>query len=832
MSAEVKSAQTRRITPQSSQRSAATSSTATNRAATSGVVTSSAASSSAATSSAATIRILLVEDSPTDAQLEEQQLKRLELPFVLHRVDSEAGLRDALASFAPTVILSDFDLPGFDGHTALKIVRALASDVPFIFVSGKMGEERAIDALHRGAVDYVLKSNLSRLVPAVRRAVEEAAHRRAQAAHIARLDRVLRMLSGVNAAVVRIRDRVELLRESCRLAVTVGGYAAVVASAKIGGSPVIQPAAWHGADEALAEAARAICAETLSRGPADGRGQHGQTSGGRGGAAPDGSVLIRAIARRQAAACSDTAAATTEFDARMCEAGLRSIVALPLLIDDTAVGVLLLAARDREVLGEEELRMLREVAGNLSFAWQYMQKDTTVRFLSHFDAQTGLAKRSLFRDRLATLLADPRAGTAHYAVTVLDLERLGLINDSFGRRTGDLLLQHVAARLKRHLPSPEHAAHFGGGTFALVEDYGARPVAELTGAAHAHAAALSAEPVTIEGRDIPITLRAGVALHPQDGRDAENLLQHAEAALLHARSSGVNQLHFDAEQHSRRVGQLALEHRLRLALEHNEFELYYQPKVNVITRRIQGVEALIRWRDPQAGLMSPAAFMPVVESSGLAADVGAWVVAQAARDCHEWQRAGLPPVRVAVNVSPAQLQRPDFSASFLDHVQSWASHIWGVDIEVTEGMFEDDSSVEIQRLKLLRKSGVRIAIDDFGTGYSSLRRLASLPVDALKIDGHFIAQIQSDSPAGKAVVKTVVALARAFNMTTVAEGVENQEQLDFLWQVGCDQSQGYLHSPPIPRDGFATLLQHGSGHLILPAEPASADADSARDPRG
>ncbi|HTW76097.1 MAG TPA: EAL domain-containing protein [Steroidobacteraceae bacterium] len=747
------------------------------------------------------IRILQIEDSETDAELAAHQLKRAAMPCVLHRVDTEAALREALASFGPALILSDFDMPGFDGYAALRIARELAPEIPFIFLSGKMGEDRAIDALHRGAVDYVLKSNLSRLVPAVRRAVQEAAVRRRQAMQIARLDRVLRMLSGVNAAVVRIRDRVELLRESCRLAVTTGGYAAVVASAKIGGSPVIQPAAWHGVDETLADAAREVCAAALAQG-----------SG----------AVTRAIRTRQAVVCNDTAGAVpADFNGQMHAAGLCSLVALPLLVDDTAVGVLLLAARDAGVVGEEELRMLREVAGNLSFAWQYMQKDTTVRFLSHFDAQTGLAKRTLFRDRLAGLLANASEREARYAVTVLDVERLGLINDSFGRRTGDLLLQHLAARLKRHMPATEQVAHFGGGTFALVENYAAGEIAGLSAAAGAHAAALTCESISIEQRDIPVAMRAGVALHPQDGRDAEALLQHAEAALLHARAAGAAHLHYDAQRQSRRVGELALEHRLRLALERNEFELFYQPKVNVITRRIQGVEALIRWRDPKAGLMPPAAFLPVVEACGLAVDVGSWVIAQAARDCHEWQHAGLPPVRVAVNVFPAQLQRADFTARFMDAVQSWASHTWGLDIELTEGVFDEDSDTEIQKLKLLRKSGVRIAIDDFGTGYSSLRRLSAMPVNTLKIDGCFIGQVPADA-AGKAVVKTIVALARAFNMTTVAEGVENQEQLDFLWQVGCDQSQGYLHSPPIPRDQFVNLLQHGNGHLILPAEAAEA----------
>jgi EAL domain-containing protein (putative c-di-GMP-specific phosphodiesterase class I) len=179
-------------------------------------------------------------------------------------------------------------------------------------------------------------------------------------------------------------------------------------------------------------------------------------------------------------------------------------------------------------------------------------------------------------------------------------------------------------------------------------------------------------------------------------------------------------------------------------------------------------------------------------------------------------------VRVAVNLSPAQLQQPDFTARFLTAVKPRATSVWGLDVEVTEGALQEERVDEVQKLNLLRRSGVRVAIDDFGTGYSSLRRLAALPIDTLKIDGHFISQVPAYA-AGKVVVKTIISLARAYNMTTIAEGVENQEQLDFLWQVGCDQSQGYLHSKPITRDEFAQLLEHGNGNLILPAEPAAAE---------
>jgi diguanylate cyclase (GGDEF)-like protein len=746
------------------------------------------------------IRVLMVEDLESDAELAQHAMRQGGLTVVAQRVASEPALRRALPEFRPMVVLSDFDLPGFGGYGALAVVREVAPDVPFIFVSGKMGEERAIESLHRGAMDYVLKSNLSRLAPAVGRAVREASERRQREAQIVRLDRVLRMLSGINSAVVRIRDRTELLRETCRLAVSVGGYAAAVASAKVGGNPQIQPIAWQATDEPLAASLRSLCVEGLAQ---------------------PNSVLSRSLGLGRALVWRDSSAEPEpgSIEHLLTHVGLCTAIALPLTVDGTAVGVLLFTVRDSRAVSDEELRMLQEVGGNLSFAWQYMQKDNTVRFLSLFDAQTALAKRSLFAERIGRQL-DPK-GKRRHALLALDIEKLGLINDSFGRRTGDLLLQHLAARLKRHVPNAEHLAHLGGGTFALVEERPAESSEALLAAARAHMQAILSDPLHIEEREIPIELRCGVALFPQDGKDAEMLLQRAEAALLHARNSGASLLQYDAARHSERVGRLAMEHRLRLALERGEFELHYQAKVNVITRRIQGVEALIRWRDPQAGMIAPGAFMPIVETSGLGADVGAWVVAQAARDCRAWQHAGLPPVRVAVNVSPTQLQRPDFAQHFLKALDGWSNAIWGLDIEVTEGALDDHSGGEIQKLKLLRRAGVRIAIDDFGTGYSSLARLSSLPVDTLKVDGSFIRQIPGDG-AVKAVVKTIVALARAFAMTSVAEGVEKQDQLDFLWHIGCSQSQGYLHSRPIGRDEFAQLLGHGNGKLILPADSEEA----------
>jgi diguanylate cyclase (GGDEF)-like protein len=745
------------------------------------------------------LRILIVEDVPADAELAIHQLRSAGLTFTAQRVENEPDLRTSLRDFAPTVILSDFTLPRFDGLSALKIAREMAPEIPFIFVSGTIGEARAIEALRNGAVDYVLKSNVARLVPAIERAADDAeirAERVRQDAQITRLTRILRMLSGINGVVPRIADRGELLREVCRLAVTVGGYTAAVVMMKHW-SRGVEPVASHGSDEITTDALRAALEASAPRA---------------------NSIVGRVLGDATPFVCNDTVdlAATATLNEVLIKASLRSLVALPLIVDKTPLGVLVLAAKDVDVVSDEELGMLREVAGNLSFALQYLYKDTKVRFLSHFDSKTGLAKRSLFCERLATLLSEAPRRRARYGIAMIDIERLSLINDSFGRHTGDLLLQHVADRFKRRFQQNDQLAHIGGGTFAVMRDITTRDPEDLLPAMLEHGAAIFGEPFVIEGREIPVAVRSGLALYPEHGKDADTLVQNAEAALHNARVSGARQLRYNAEKHTQAVARLALEHKLRLALDRKQYELHYQPKVNIRTRRIEGVEALLRWRDPDAGLVSPAAFLPLLESTGLIVDVGEWIFRQAAEDCQHWQRLGLPQIRIAVNISPVQLLRADFVQSFLKATQSWSNAFAGLDIEITEGVLQDDAESEIKKLALLRAAGVKTAIDDFGTGYSSLSRISSLPIDTLKIDRSFIRGLPDDKGA-RTLVSTIISLARAFEMTVVAEGVETTEQLGVLWDLGCDQSQGFLHSIPVTRDELAQLLQVGKGNLMLPA---------------
>ena len=738
----------------------------------------------AATGARDPIRVLLIEDMELEAELTVRHLQKHGIVPIVQRVETDEAMRAALQEFKPRIILSDFSLPTFDGLRALDVARECAPEVPFLFVSGTIGEERAIEALRRGAVDYVLKSNLGRLGAAVQRALQDAeavAVRRRQERQIGRLTGVLRMLSGINGAVVRIRDRTELLREACRLSVAIGGYPAAVVALQQPKSQRFEPVAHQGADPLVAHA---LCELLESRMTQEGQAR----TRNRDPAAPF--------------TCQDAGATQT------------AVIGLPLLVDKTVVGVLGVCPREQGVIPEEEAVMLREVAANLSFGLQYLRQDSRVRLLSYFDVLTGLAKRALFCERLGRILRKSNSFGSQHAVAVFDIQNLSAINDSFGRHSGDQLLQLLADRLKRRFENTDLLAHFAGGTFALVQSMDRSQVRDVE-ALNAQLDQLFAEPFSLQGKDVPIAARSGIALYPEDGKDPDTLVNRAEASLRGAKESGQRRGHYSAEKHAEALARVALERKLRVALERQQFELYYQPKLSVKTRRIEGAEALIRWNDPDAGLVSPARFLPVLEESGLILDVGDWVIERAALDCRQWQQQGLSSVRVAVNISPLQLRQPDFVTRFLKHTQSWTTIDCGLDAEITEGALISDSSAAISKLKLLRAAGIKIAIDDFGTGYSSLSRLAHLPIDTLKIDRSFINEMTADA-RGKRLVAIIISIARAFNLVVVAEGVESQEQLDTLWQLGCDQSQGFLHSKPLPVQQFCALLQGSGGQHADP----------------
>jgi diguanylate cyclase (GGDEF)-like protein len=736
------------------------------------------------------LRLLILEDVAAEAELAVKALEQAGLNCDWRRVENETRFRVELRMLRPDIVLSDFSLPRFDGMSALAIVAAEAPDIPFIFVSGTIGEERAIEALKHGAVDYVLKENLARLAPAVKRALGEAASRRARQRaeeRVARLTRLLQMLSGINAAVVRVRDRSQLLEEACRIAHVVGNYVCAFVVLIDPHSRIARTAAWAGAGGDRQE-------EVSFQVDDRGRSEKGE------------SITGRALRTGEPALCDDIAQVPGpwRFADTLAVLGIRCIASIPLLIDETPVGTFTVGGAEPGMFGEEEVRMLQEVAANLSFALQYLHKEDAVRFLSYFDPLTGLAKRGLFCERLARSLGRHAGESQEVVVVAFDVERLGAINDSLGRHVGDGVVQFVADALRRNFGGSEWLAHLEGGNFAAVV-LDCASYEEAVRLIHDRITAAFGKPLALAGHEIPVAVRAGLARYPENGVDAEALLQNAEAALHKARNTGERFLRYRRELSSEVADRLALERRLRMALDGDQFMLHYQPKVSIATGELVGAEGLLRWNDPQRGIVAPAVFLPVLESTGLIVGVGEWVVHQAARDLARWTGLGLKPLRLAVNVSPLQLRDPEFCARFLAAVRRRLGGAGGIDIEITEGALLDDTVFLGRTLQVMRDEGVRVAIDDFGTGYSSLSRLADLPVDTLKIDRSFISRLAGDKTV-QAVVGTIVSLARAFELSTVAEGVEREEELSLLRGLECEQSQGYLHSPPLPAEEFEALL--------------------------
>ena len=740
--------------------------------------------------------VLLVEDSQPDAELTIRRLKSAGFRCTYQCVVTEAEMRSALRAGLPDLILSDFSLPGFDGMSALAIARVEAPGVPFIFLSGTIGEERAIEALKCGAIDYVLKANPIRLVPAIKRALADAELRRTSRLaeqQVEHLTGVLQMLSGINAALLRIHNRDELMNETCRLAHRVGGYAVAMVALIDPTTRMARPVGWAGWDFLPQPDAEFPVADHE---------------------AADTSLMGRVIRTGQAALCEDINHSPFVIHGReaLITAGVRSLACLPLRIDGTPVGSFICGTITSCVIGAEEMLLLEEVASNLSFALQYLDKQDAVRFLSYFEPLTGLAKRALFCERLSRLLQRGTESLPRLEVAVFDIEHLSVINDSFGRHTGDRLLQCVSDRLKGHYPDTEQLAHLGGGTFVIMSALPERVEDEVP-TLHHDFTRLFDRPFSVDGREIDARIKSGVACYPEDGEEPNELVQNAEAALKEAKASGEKYLHHRVEMNSELAKRVGMEHRLRSALEDEQFELYYQPKITLHTGRIAGVEALLRWHDPENGLVAPGVFLPLLESAGLMTAIGAWVLKQAAADCRHWRSVGLPPIRVAVNISPPELRRRNAAADILEAIGDLAGERdWGIDVEVTEGALAGDSSTCVHALRLLRAAGVRIAIDDFGTGFSSLGRLSELPIDTLKIDRSFTARLPTDRK-GCTLVSTIIGLAHAFDMTTVAEGVETQQQLDYLIREGCDESQGYLHSRPMPKTEFERLLGY---QVIVP----------------
>ncbi|MDR6155378.1 diguanylate cyclase (GGDEF)-like protein/PAS domain S-box-containing protein [Acidovorax delafieldii] len=437
-----------------------------------------------------------------------------------------------------------------------------------------------------------------------------------------------------------------------------------------------------------------------------------------------------------------------------------------------------------------------------------------LEYLAHNDPLTGLSNRTWFGHQLELAVQEAQGSGEHIAVLLLNLDRFKDVNDSYGHATGDEVLKHIARQVQSALRPGDVLGRMAGDELAVV----ARNLRHADGAAAVarHLIRAVAEPWrSPDGLEVVAGVSVGICMFPEHAGTTELLLQGAHAAVYGAKARGRGAWCFFHEAMTQAARErLELESRLRLALAQGHLQMYYQPQIDIATGRILGAEALVRWNDPQEGLISPARFIPVAETSGVIGPLGEWVVREVCRQGQQWRDAGLPPLTLALNVSPRQFHLTDLAGCTAAALQASGFPAALLELEITESALAERTEEARQVLVRLRELGVRIAVDDFGTGYSSLAQLKRFPIDVLKIDQGFIRDIPQ-SEDDMAISAAIIAMGHSMGLSVLAEGVETEGQLAFLRERGCDAYQGYLCSRPVPADDFVALLR-------AQAEPAAA----------
>jgi len=710
--------------------------------------------------------------------------------YVLAAADGNQALNLA-RDHQPVLIVSDVLMPQMDGYELtrrLKLEPATAGISVMFYtayfgsqdakqLAGALGVARVLvkpsdndEILH--AVDEVLAARPAAPTPGagdldrehlrlmVDQLLEKTGALEAQQQRIERMNRTLVTLSAINALIVRADERQALLEEACRIAVEKGGFRL----AAIG----------------LADASRRL------------------SLAARAGEGSPERELERLRPGTQAVVWNDV------------EAG--SFVALPLIVNDAPAGVLLLYARVRDFFDDEEMRLLHELAGDISFALHHLEQKARMDYLAYHDSLTDLPNRSLFTDRMTQALNAARREKRFAAAVFVDVERFRMVNETFGRKAGDDLLRTIAARLRSAAREEDTVARVGADHFAIAVAPFDRP-GDTTHWLIGRLDQAFAQPIAVDGVELRVTLKAGVAVFPADGESTESLCANAETALNKAKQANQRYLFYAPEMNARVAESLAMENRLRRALEEGRLGLHYQPKIDVKTGAVAGLEALIRWTDPELGAVPPSRFVGLLEETGMILAAGRWALRQAAADIRHWQSLGMVVPRIAVNVSAIQLRQHDFVDSVLEALREMGEGQPLLDLEITESVLVDDIEASTRKLQTLRRAGVEVSVDDFGTGYCSLSYLARLPVDILKIDRSFVVRM-GDAGYPRNIVAMIVSLAHTLGLKVIAEGVEDSDQVHLLKELGCDQIQGYYVSVPVPAQQIESMLRPGAGQQL------------------
>ena len=606
---------------------------------------------------------------------------------------------------------------------------------------------------------------------------------------IVRLSRVYAVLSGINSAIVRIRDRQALFEEACRIAVEQGHFG-LVWIGELASDGSVLPLASAGPPAHLAALVAA---------------------GGEGNGDP---LVARAARRALPVFLNDLAGENEGQPGEALKHGYRSQAVLPLHVENAVVGLITFYARESGFFIGAEMDLLTGLARDISFALEYIDKQERLSYLAHHDALTGLANRPLLLDHLKQAMSFAERSQRQVAVLLLDLDGFKAVNDTLGHAAGDELLFEIARRLRTCVREGDTVARLGGDEFVVVLA-GVGDESDTAAVAHKIITAL-AEPFAVGGTAVSTRSSIGATLFPRDGREPETLIKNADVAMYRAKEQGGSDLcFFSDDMQTRAKRRLSIESALRRALEQEEFTLHYQPKVDMLTGRVTGAEALLRWVTPDGRVISPVEFIPVAEESGLILPIGRWVLTTAIAQARSWQNAGLPAVGVAVNMSVRQFREANQAIRLAQELDASGLSSHWLEIEITESVMMDSFERAMDVLHAFREMGLKISLDDFGTGYSSLSYLKRLPIDVIKIDRAFVRDLTTD-PDDAAIVQAIIGMAHNLNLRVVAEGVETEGQLDYLRARHCDETQGFLLSRPLTAEGFSAVLR---ADCILPPRP-------------
>jgi diguanylate cyclase (GGDEF)-like protein len=490
--------------------------------------------------------------------------------------------------------------------------------------------------------------------------------------------------------------------------------------------------------------------------------------------------------------------------------------------EELALNVLNRGVQDYLVKWEDEART---VLRSVRYAIERKRAELRLSYLAQFDPLTEIGNRQYFQDQLQRATARARRDGSKVALFFLDIDQFKIINDTLGHQAGDQLLQEVAQRLASQVRTGDVMARLGGDEFAILMEGVGSPVD--AGTIAQQLLEVIEAPFAIDGRQVQVTTSIGITFYPSDNNDTTHLLKNADIAMYQAKDSGRNNFKFFTQRmHTELLEYHELEREIAEAMRNKSFRLVFQPKVNLLTRRLEGLEALLRWDSPTRGPVSPAKFIPVAEASGHIVPLGYWVLSEVCATIARWQARGLPIVPVSVNVSTRQFQQADFQKRVAAILQEQGTSAQLIELEMTEGLLMDDTEQAHRALRRLKALGLRISIDDFGTGHSCLSYLRRFPIDVLKIDRSFVNEI-GENEDSRIIIDAIISLAGSLKLETVAEGVETNAQLDYLLERGCHVAQGFLFGMPMAAEQVEPLLHELLEDTCLPTVSMPAVTSTA-----